>query len=188
MAFVTIDPGELKRLLSSGKRLDLLDVRTPGEHRTVHVQGVRLCPLDGLEPSKVRTERAADAEGPTYVLCKTGGRAKKAAQRLAEAGVEVVVVEGGTDACVAAGLPVNRGKAVMSLERQVRIVAGSLVLIFTILGVALTPWLLIVPAFIGAGLTFAGVTDTCGMAMVLSRMPWNRVSGPAGERGEPAVQ
>jgi rhodanese-related sulfurtransferase len=174
MAIVTIQPDELKHLLSKGS-IDLIDVRTPIEHRAVHVQGVRLHPLDRLDPDHVRQDRPAEAQGPTYILCKSGGRSKQAAEKLSAAGAEVVVVEGGTDACVAAGLAVNRGQAVMSLERQVRIAAGALVLIFTLLGVFVTPWLLIVPAFIGSGLVFAGITDTCGMGLMLARMPWNQV-------------
>ena len=87
----------------------------------------------------------------------------------------MVNVEGGTLACVDAGLPVVRGKKAVSLERQVRIAAGSLVL----LGAALSfvhPAFVGLSAFVGAGLVFSGITDTCGMGMILARMPWNQVS------------
>ena len=77
-------------------------------------------------------------------------------------------------ACIAAGLPIVRGKAAMSLERQVRIAAGSLVLIGILLSLFVHPYLLGLSAFVGAGLVFAGITDTCGMGMLLARMPWNR--------------
>ena len=87
-------------------------------------------------------------------------------------------VAGGTVACVQAGLPVNRGQKTMSLERQVRIAAGSLVVIGTVLGAFVHPYWLGLPGFVGAGLVFAGVTDTCGMGMVLARMPWNQASCP----------
>ena len=90
-------------------------------------------------------------------------------------------VEGGTKACEQAGLPLVRGKQVISLERQVRIAAGSLVLTGVILGWFVHPIFFGLSAFVGAGLVFAGVTDTCGMGLLLARMPWNRVSPPANE-------
>ena len=84
-------------------------------------------------------------------------------------------MEGGTLACEAANLPVVRGQKAISLERQVRIAAGSLVLIGAILGFWVDPYWIALAAFVGAGLIFAGITDTCGMAMLLARMPWNQV-------------
>src|SRR5690606_25251468 len=108
------------------------------------------------------------------VLCKSGQRARMAADRLASLGFDLQVVEGGTDACVAAGVPVVRGAAqVMSLERQVRIVAGSLVLMGALLGWLVAPGFYVLSGFVGAGLVFAGVTDTCAMGLLLARMPWN---------------
>ena len=98
-----------------------------------------------------------------------------AVKKFHAAGVEnAVVVEGGLQAWMDAGLPVIRGKNVMSLERQVRIAAGTLVFVGTILSVGLSPWWLILPGFVGAGLVFAGLTDTCGMGMLIAKMPWNR--------------
>jgi rhodanese-related sulfurtransferase len=90
-------------------------------------------------------------------------------------------VTGGTEAWVDAELPVARGKKAISLERQVRIVAGLLVLTGSLLGMFVSRWFMGLPAFVGAGLTFAGITDTCGMAMILARMPWNQVKSPATE-------
>ncbi len=180
MNAITIEPARLKELIDGGKPIDLIDVRTPVEHRAVHLPAARLTPLDALDAQAVTQARPSGADGPCYVLCKSGARSRKAAQRLTAAGVESVVVEGGMDACAAAGLEVVRGKAAMSLERQVRIVAGTLVFVFTVLGVLVTPWLLIVPGFVGAGLVFAGVTDTCGMGMMLARMPWNRAGYACG--------
>ena len=87
---------------------------------------------------------------------------------------KVFVVDGGTDLWNEQGLPVKEGKDVISLERQVRITAGTLVVIGTLLGVFVNQYFLIIPGFVGAGLVFAGVTDTCGMALMLARMPWNR--------------
>ena len=92
----------------------------------------------------------------------------------------MVNVEGGTLACEQAGLPVERGRKTMSLERQVRITAGSLVVIGTVLGRFVHPGFYGLSAFVGAGLVFAGVTDTCGMGMLLARMPWNQARPGAG--------
>jgi rhodanese-related sulfurtransferase len=155
----------------------LIDVRTPGEFAAVHADGARLVPLDGFNPLKV-----IDSFGPTagtlYVLCRSGKRAQLAAEKFVAAGYRnVVVVEGGTDAWIAAGLPVVRGRGVISLERQVRIAAGLLVLTGVALGWFVHPGFYGLAAFVGAGLTFAGITDTCGMAMLLGWMPWNTRAG-----------
>ena len=117
---------------------------------------------------------------PVYLICRSGSRGKQACEKLLSAGYENVVnVEGGTLAWEKAGLPVRRGKKVISLERQVRIAAGSLVLLGSLLGL-LSPWFFALPAFVGAGLVFSGVTDTCGMGLLLAKMPWNRVPEAAG--------
>jgi len=170
----TLPPSSLASLLGGGRPIDLIDVRTPAEFRAVHVRGTRLEPLGALDAEHVRAGRPADAQGPCYILCKSGGRARKAADQLAGQGMDVAVVEGGIDACVAAGLPCERGQAVMSPERQVRIAAGALVFAGTLAGALVWPWFLVVPGFVGAGLVFAGVTDFCGMGLLLARMPWNR--------------
>lgn len=167
-------PADLAALLRQDPPIDLIDVRTPAEFRAVHVRGARLQPLDALDPDAVRADRPAQATGPCYILCKSGGRATKAAQQLSSDGMDVVVIEGGTDACVAAGLLCERGESVMSLERQVRIAAGALVFAGTLLAATVSPWFLILPGLVGAGLVFAGVTNTCGMGMLLARLPWNR--------------
>ena len=114
------------------------------------------------------------------MICRSGSRGRQACEKILAAGfTNVVNVEGGTLAWEQAGLPVVRGKRAMSLERQVRIAAGSLVVIGTSLGAFVHPAFLGLSAFVGAGLVFAGVTDTCGMGMMLARMPWNR-HGEAG--------
>jgi hypothetical protein len=92
----------------------------------------------------------------------------------------VVNVEGGTLACIESGVPVVRGKESISLERQVRITAGTLVFIGAALGFFVHPYWMALPAFIGAGLVFAGVTDTCGMGMMLAKMPWNNIKESKG--------
>ena len=154
--------------------IDLIDVRTPGEFAAVHAAGARLMPLDRLDPAAVAALRTGAAGKPIYLICKSGKRAGMAAEKFAAAGIEAAVIEGGTDAWVAAGLPVVRGRGVISLERQVRIAAGLLVVAGAALGMTVNVWFVALSGLVGAGLVFAGVTDTCGLAMVLGRMPWNR--------------
>jgi rhodanese-related sulfurtransferase len=171
----TIAPADLAARLAAGP-LDLVDVRTGAEYRAQRVRGARHVPLDSLDPRKVAEGRAPDARGPTYLLCKGGSRARMAATKLRGAGVACVVVEGGTDACVKAALPTEQdaGRRVWAIERQVRFIAGLLVLTGVALGAFVHPYGYGLAAFIGAGLTFAGATDICGMALVLGRCPWNR--------------
>jgi rhodanese-related sulfurtransferase len=170
MSMKTIPPSALPPATAGAL---LLDVRTSAEFAALHLPGSVLLPLDELAPAKVRELMAG--KSACVLLCQSGGRARRAAEKLHAAGLDnLVVVEGGVAACAAAGLPVNRGRGVITLERQVRIAAGLLV----VLGSALAWWVhpawIGLAAFVGAGLAFAGLTDTCGMAMVLARMPWNR--------------
>ena len=182
----TISPRDLLALLQSDPKIDLLDVRSGIEYRGVHAAGAKLIPLDQLDPKAVAAGRD---RSPLYLICKSGQRAAKAAQKFRDAGFEnAVVVEGGTDAWVAAGCPVERGRAVMSLERQVRVAAGSLVLVGTILAATVSPWFLILTAFIGSGLVFAGISDWCGMALLLARAPWNRGDTTADSKGRVTCQ
>ena len=98
-----------------------------------------------------------------------------AASKLRNAGIEsVTVLEGGIQAWEEAGLPVLRGQATVSLERQVRIAAGTLVAAGSLSAYFVSPVWLILPGFVGCGLVFAGITDTCGMALLLAHMPWNK--------------
>jgi rhodanese-related sulfurtransferase len=158
-----------------------IDVRTPVEFSAGHVLGAHLYPLQGFQPKQVLKQAAVEfgKGAPIYVLCKGGARAQKAAEQLAEhTDQPIYVVEGGTDACVALDMAIHRNeKAPISLDRQVRITAGSLVLLGVILGGFIHPIWFGLSGFVGAGLLFSGVTDTCGMAMLLSRMPWNKTGG-----------
>jgi rhodanese-related sulfurtransferase len=171
-----ISAQEFLSIASSDKRLELLDVRTPAEFGEVHVAFANNIPLDRLDPISIKRLRG-DSHEPLYIVCHSGGRSRQACERLDAVGVaNVVNVEGGTAACVKAGLPVVRGKKAVSLERQVRIAAGGLVLTGGLIGYFVHPAGFGLCVFVGAGLLFAGLTDTCGMAMVLARMPWNRLS------------
>ncbi len=176
----TITPKEVDDLRRRGRAVDLIDVRTPVEYREVHAEAARSVPLDRLEPRAVMEGRIGSNEEPLYMICRSGSRGRQACEAFHAAGFSSVVnVEGGTLAWEQAGLPVVRGAKSMSLERQVRIAAGSLVVLGTALGAFVHPAFLGLSAFVGAGLVFAGVTDTCGMGMMLARMPWNRAEPEA---------
>jgi rhodanese-related sulfurtransferase len=172
----SISPLSLHQNIVSGRKLHLLDVRTPREYAQVHVPGALLAPLEDFQPERLAEQFDVSEQAPMYVLCQSGSRAKTAIIRLEKAGVSpCVLVEGGTKAWIQAGLPVERQKVSgISLERQVRIAAGFLVLTGTILGLLVHPALFGLAAFVGAGLMFAGITDICGMGMLLARLPWNR--------------
>jgi rhodanese-related sulfurtransferase len=184
----SISLAEFRRLLDSGRRVQLLDVRTPAEFARLHARGARLMPLDQLDVDEIAAQRTS-AGDPIYVICQSGGRAAKACRRLAEAGVSPVYsIEGGTEAWEQMGLPVERdGGKVISLERQVRIAAGALVLLGVVLGWTVDRACFILPGFVGAGLLFAGITDFCGMGILLGKMPWNRRRSSAGDSGAAAA-
>jgi rhodanese-related sulfurtransferase len=175
MTIATITPQELDRLRQRGETIDLIDVRTPAEFREIHATIARNMPLDRLDPQAIAAGRSGSSDKPLYVICRSGKRGDQACQQLEKAGLKVVNVEGGTLAWDQAGLPVVRGQKTISLERQVRIAAGSLVLLGVALGFLVHPVFFGLSAFVGGGLVFAGITDTCGMGMLLARMPWNQV-------------
>ncbi|HAR67276.1 MAG TPA: sulfurtransferase [Lentisphaeria bacterium] len=150
----------------------LLDVRTHAEFRALHASPARNVPLSDLDAAALAKELAADS---VYVICKAGSRSEQACRKLSAAGLKSAIsVAGGTDAWVTAGLPVRRGQDAMSLERQVRIAAGLLVVIGVIGAQLWHPAVIWLSGFVGAGLVFAGITNTCGMGLLLARMPWNR--------------
>lgn len=152
--------------------LKLVDVRTVAEFGAVHIEGAESMPLDRLDGERVR------ALGRCVLVCQSGKRAEQALEKLRGAGCDGLgVLEGGMNGWLAEGLPVVRGKGVMSLERQVRVVAGALVLAGVVLGFTVNAGFFGLSAFIGAGLVFAGLTDWCGMALLLAKAPWNRRAG-----------
>jgi len=181
-ALQRISPARLAELDAAGE-VDVIDVRTPAEFREVHVPMARNVPLDTLDPDSLMSQRNGAADRPLYVICNSGNRSTRACQKLQQAGfANIVNVDGGTQAWIDAGLEVVRGKKTISLERQVRITAGSIVLASALLAMTVHPYFAAISAFVGAGLTFAGITDTCGMGMLLAKMPWNQVTEP--EKGE----
>ncbi|MFO1488236.1 MAG: rhodanese-like domain-containing protein [Verrucomicrobiota bacterium] len=171
----TISPIELQQLLAANPKLPLLDVRTPVEFAEVHLAQARNIPLDEINPKELAGSGQIRKDQPVYFLCRSGQRATRAAEKFAKEGfVSTVVIEGGTLACIEANLPLVRGKSkVISLERQVRIVAGTLVFTGVTLGWFVHPGFFGLSAFVGAGLVFAGITDFCGMGLLLAKAPWN---------------
>jgi len=176
----SITASELKNLISSGKQIDLIDVRTPIEFRAMHVTVARNVPLDRLDPNALRTAGGVSSD-PLYVVCRSGGRSRQACEKLLAAGVtNVVNVEGGTMACATAGVPIIRGKSAIPLNCQVQIITGLTVVAGTIAALATANlyWLSL-PMVMGAGLVFSGLTNTCAMGTMLARMPWNQVKPEA---------
>lgn len=156
----------------------VLDVRTYAEFDAEALVGAAHFPLQDLDHSSVNqylVSAGHQPEQPIYLLCAGGARATRAAQQLQDhIDSPLVVIEGGLNSLKQQGLILQQGQGkVISLERQVRIAAGLLVLIGVVLGTWYSPWFYALSGFVGAGLTFAGVTDTCAMGMALARMPWN---------------
>ena len=170
----SVSAADAARLVEAGGALSVIDVRTGAEYAAEHVPGAHLIPLDQLE---TRLDEVRAVPAPRLVLCRSGARAALAKKTLEQHHVAgLSVVEGGIGAYVAAGGKTVKGKSAISLERQVRIAAGALVLLGVLLGAFVHAGFLALSAFVGAGLVFAGVTDWCGMGLLLAKMPWNQVA------------
>jgi rhodanese-related sulfurtransferase len=164
---------ELEELVRRRPGVRLLDVRTPGEYESVHIRGAYNVPLDRL--GEHGSELRAQVRDPIILICQSGQRAQRAETALQASGMpNLHVLDGGLNAWLGAGLEVERGRKRLSLERQVRIAAGFLAALGGVLALLVNPLFALLPAFVGSGLVFAGVTDTCGMAMLLSKFPYNR--------------
>lgn len=176
----SISVEELHQKQESGATLNIVDVRTPAEFQSVHIKDACCIPLDRLNPDKL-PEQVEHPEAPVYVVCKSGQRSKQACDRLLSAHPDkTILVEGGTDAWVKAGYPVERSaRKVLPLNQQVQIAAGSLVLVGVILAGAVNPWYLLISGFVGCGLIMAGITGFCPMASLIAKMPWNQLGNVA---------
>jgi rhodanese-related sulfurtransferase len=176
----TISATEFKKVIQAeDKKPPIIDVRTAAEVESQSLEGSAHFPLQDINCEKIKTyllEQGHDPEQPIYMLCASGQRATRAAEQLKDdLDCPLVIIEGGIGALTAAGISIQQGSGkTISLERQVRITAGSLVVVGVILGSLLNPGFYAIAAFVGAGLVFAGITDSCAMAMLLARMPWNR--------------
>lgn len=170
-----IGAAELEELLRERSGVRLLDVRSPGEYETVHIRGAYNVPLDTL--AEHGPEIRAQVNEPVVLICQSGARARLAEESLRGAGMpNLHVLEGGVAGWAASGRPVERGRERLTLERQVRIAAGGLAAAGGTLAVLVDPLYGLLAALVGSGLVFAGVTNTCGMAMLLSRLPYNRAA------------
>jgi rhodanese-related sulfurtransferase len=171
----TVTAAELKDLLESEAPPRLLDVRTPSEFQTVHIAGAYNVPLDLLREH--RREIVDRLDEDIVLVCRSGQRAAQADESLRGIGLDNVrVLDGGMTDWEKTGFAVNRGAQRWDLERQVRLVAGSIVL-SSVIGSVVVPRLKWMAALIGGGLTFAALSNTCAMGMALARLPYNR--GPS---------
>ncbi|MEU6998087.1 rhodanese-like domain-containing protein [Nonomuraea sp. NPDC046570] len=168
---------QVRRLVEAEPRTRLIDVRTPGEFSAAHIPGSANVPLDLLRANAAGLQAAHDDH--VVLVCRSGVRARDARLIAEAAGLErVSVLEGGVSAWERDGAPLRRGRGTWAMERQVRMVAGALVLAGVAGSAAWEPlkW---VAGAVGAGLAFSALTDTCAMARALSVLPWNR-TGRAG--------
>lgn len=176
MAIDTLPPikaADLQGRLDAGEAI-LIDVREPDEFAREHIIGARLAPLSAIDAHDFDREHARIA----VFHCRSGARTQaNAARLLAKGFAQAYALEGGIEAWKAAGMPVHTNqKAPLEIMRQVQIAAGVLILAGVILGFLVHPGFFGMSAFVGAGLTFAGATGWCGMALMLKAMPWNRQS------------
>lgn len=162
---------ELFRLLEENPHTQVLDVRTAVEYESVHIPGSYNVPLDTLAE---HTREFADLDHPVILVCQSGGRATKAQEHLHAAGkTNLRVLDGGMGAWLVAGGDTVKGGEKWALDRQVRGVAGALVLT-GILGSIAVPELKWFAGAVGFGLAFSAVTNTCAMGMMLAKLPYNR--------------
>jgi rhodanese-related sulfurtransferase len=183
MSYTVIPAAEMKKIPDAGAVI--VDVRTKLEHQAQHLSRPHEhMPLDQLNPEDFMLRRGLDCEAPVYFLCRSGTRARAAAEKFLAGGYQNVhVIEGGIVACEGCGVAVSSsaaGPAIaaksLSLERQVRIAAGALAVTGAVLGYILSPVFYLLSLLVGAGLVYSGVTDRCGMALLLTRAPWNKTA------------
>lgn len=175
------DPQTLQNQLQENPDIRMIDVRSQVEYESVHIAGSYNIPMDSL--TEHGPQICENLRDPVVFVCLSGMRATKAqeatcsneqVQSLIQEGLtHIHVLEGGLRAWQAAGGKVNRGRNIWSVERQIRMITGSIVLISVILSV-FVPWTKWIAAFIGGGLTFAALSGICGMEMMITRMPWNQ--------------
>ena len=158
--------------------IELIDVRTRVEFAERHASPAKNIPLSELDPDAVMARHAETfGDQPLYLICQSGKRSSQAAEKFVAAGYDGIInVTGGTQAWLETGLSMEQDEQVISLERQVRIAAGTVSLLGILLAYFIHAFFLTVAIFVGAGLIFAGISDTCGMGMLLSKMPWNQSS------------
>lgn len=171
MTLKTVDAKEARRLIEAGAVL--VDIREPDEHAREHIAGAQSAPVSTLPG------RALETNGAQQIIfhCRSGARTASNAARLSQAApCEAYLLEGGLEAWKKAGLPVRTDRSQpLEIMRQVQLAAGSLIVLGVVLGAFISPWFYLLSGFVGAGLVFAGATGHCGLALLLQRMPWNRM-------------
>lgn len=168
----TVDAATLKQWLDHN-RVILIDVREPSEYTAERIDGAKLVPLSKLDINQIPFGVGKDI----VLQCQTGNRSRQAAQKLLASGIETVThLEGGINAWKLRGYPIRIDRnAPISVNRQVQIIAGTIVVVSTILGAFVSPLFLIISGFVGAGLVFSGISNTCAMGTLLSKLPYNQV-------------
>ena len=168
----TIDSTQLRQLMQDDPHLRILDVRTGGEFETVHIPGSYNVPLDTL---REHVRDLADVEHPVVLVCQSGGRASQAHETLARAGKSTLhILEGGMSAWQSSGGDVLHSTSDRwAMDRQVRLAAGAITLLAIVISwfVPKTKW---IAGGVGAGLTYSALTNTCAMAAILGKLPYNR--------------
>lgn len=171
-AVTTIEPDELKQRLAYDE-LTIIDVRTPAEFESVHIRGSYNVPLPLL--SEHTHDLAERLGGRVVLVCQSGVRAGQAEVRLSSVGLaSAEVLAGGIAAFESVGGAVVRGAQRWAMDRQVRMAAGSLVLVGFLGSKLIHPRVGYLAGAIGAGLTYSALSNSCAMAAALSKMPWNR--------------
>ncbi len=172
---IDVSPEMLESWLASGEAV-LVDVREDFEHAGERIDGAHHVALSRLDPEQLRRTHGAKR---VVFHCRSGKRSAQAAGRYAREGEDAFHLQGGIEGWKSSGRATERSASAPRIDvmRQVQITAGSLVLLGVVLGMLISPWLLGLSAFVGAGLVFAGASGWCGMAMLLARAPWNRGAG-----------
>lgn len=175
MSIKTVDAKTLKSWLESNQAV-LVDVREPAEHASGKISSAKLVPI-----SKISKNSLPEFVGKKLVVhCNKGGRGGKACEKLLseDASLEIYNLEGGMNAWKEAGFSVKAsGKFFLPLDRQVQLTIGLVILLASIVGYFTTPLFFVLTGFLGAGLTFAGLTGFCGLAIIMAKMPWNQKAG-----------
>lgn len=166
----TVSISELKELMSQSE-VNLIDVRSKNEYEACHIPGAVNIPLDSVNPQEIINKYENQ---DIYIVCQAGGRSAKACEMVASCNHEQVYnVVGGTGAWESAGFDVVKDSSKISIQRQVQMLAGGIVLLGALLSYSISREFILLSAFIGAGLLITGLTNTCGMGLLLAKMPWN---------------
>lgn len=172
MSLEMISPKDAQAAASNSPQVKFLDVRTVLEFGQTHIKDSLNIPIDLLAE---KTKELSIGKADYIIICRTGNRSAMAADILIQSGIHLVkVMEGGIARWQKEGFPVIKGIQVISLERQIRIIAGSLVLSGIFLSRFFNPWFIAISIFVSCGLVYAGLTDNCLMGMLLMKLPYNK--------------